>query len=187
MEGQEKPIKNRSKRLGRKTLSQPADQLAPQLLGKLLCRRTEAGVLKYRIMETEYYLGEEDTACHASKGKTDRTRVLYEKGGTAYVYLCYGIHALFNVVSGREGHPEAVLIRGVCGYNGPGKLTRAMEIDRALNEEDMVTSRRLWLEDDGCRPEYIRAKRVGIDYATEKYREILWRFIVEDGCYKAAR
>ncbi|MDE7404827.1 MAG: DNA-3-methyladenine glycosylase, partial [Lachnospiraceae bacterium] len=163
------------RRLKRDVLEQPATRLAPELLGMLLCRKTQQGVLKYRIMETECYFGEEDTACHASRGKTDRTKVLYEKGGTAYVYLCYGVHCLFNVVSGRQGHPEAVLIRGVTGYNGPGKLTRAMEIGRDLNCEDMVTSDRLWLEDDGFRPEYVTAKRVGIDYATEEYRDILWR------------
>lgn len=176
-----------AKRLGRKYLSQPATVLAPELIGKLLCRQTEEGILKYRIMETECYYGEEDTACHASKGKTERTKVLYEKGGTAYVYLCYGMHSLFNVVSGKEGHPEAVLIRGVSGYNGPGKLTRAMEIDKRLNEEDMVSSERLWLEDDGCRPEYTTAKRVGIDYATPEYRDILWRYIIKDGAYKPAK
>lgn len=173
-----------AKRLGRTFLRQSATVLAPELLGKLLCRKTDRGILKYRIMETECYFGEEDTACHASKGKTQRTAVLYEKGGTAYVYLCYGIHCLFNVVSGKEGHPEAVLIRGVAGYNGPGKLTRAMEIDRSLNGEDMTSSRQLWLEDDGDKPAYITAKRVGIDYATEEYRDILWRFIVDDGKYK---
>ena len=176
-----------AKRMGRKALSRPAQELAPALLGKLLCRRTDKGILKYRIAETECYCGEEDTACHASRGKTPRTKVLYEKGGTAYVYLCYGMHCLFNVVSGKEGHPEAVLIRGVAGYNGPGKLTRAMEIDKSFNEEDMVISDKLWLEDDGDRPEYVRAKRVGIDYATEEYRDILWRFIIDDGEYKPAK
>jgi len=174
-------------RLEGRALGEPANLLAPRLLGKLLCRRTGSGILRYRIMETECYFGEEDTACHASKGKTLRTKVLYEKGGTAYVYLCYGIHALFNVVSGKEGHPEAVLIRGVEGYNGPGKLTRAMEIDRSLNGEDMTVSDRLWLEDDGCRLPYITAKRVGIDYATEEYRDILWRFIANDGKYRAVK
>lgn len=175
------------KRLGRKALSLPATELAPMLLGKLLCRRTEEGILKYRIMETECYYSEEDTACHASKGKTDRTRVLYEKGGTAYVYLCYGMHSLFNVVSGKEGFPEAVLIRGVEGYNGPGKLTKVMQITRELNEEDLTTSKRLWLEDDGYVPAYRTDKRVGIDYATPKYRDILWRYIVDDGSYKPAK
>ena len=175
------------KRLGSKYLSQPATVLAPELLGKLLCRRTKDGILKYRIMETECYYSEADTACHASKGKTDRTKILYEKGGTSYVYLCYGMHSLFNVVAGVEGHPEAVLIRGVTGFNGPGKLTKAMEITRELNGVDMVTSKELWLEDDGCKPEYIVAKRVGIDYATPEYRDILWRFIVNDGNYRPVK
>lgn len=176
-----------AKRLGRRILSRPAVDLAPELLGKLLCRRGGNGILKYRITETECYYGEEDTACHASKGKTERTKILYEKGGTAYIYLCYGMHCLFNVVSGKEGHPEAVLIRGVTDYNGPGKLTRAMGIDRSLNGQDLVDSSELWIEDDGDRPEYVTAKRVGIDYATEEYRNILWRFIVDDGKYKPAK
>ena len=117
-----------AKRLGRRYYTQPATVLAQDLVGKLLCRGTENGVLKYRIMETECYFGEEDTACHASRGRTERTRILYEEGGCAYVYLCYGMHSLFNVVTGKSGHPEAVLIRGVTGYNGPGKLTRRMGI-----------------------------------------------------------
>ena len=176
-----------AKRLGRRFLSRPATELAPALLGKLLCRRTDEGVVRYRITETECYYSEEDTACHAHKGKTDRTRVLYEQGGTAYVYLCYGMHALFNVVSGKKDFPEAVLIRGVEGYNGPGKLTKAMQITRELNEEDLTVSKRLWLEDDGDVPKYRRDKRVGIDYATPEYRDILWRYIVDDGIYKPAK
>ena len=176
-----------AKRLGRLYYKQPATFLASDLIGKLLCRRTPEGVLKYRITETECYYSEQDSACHASKGKTQRTKTLYEMGGTAYVYLCYGMHSLFNVVTGKEGFPEAVLIRGVEGYNGPGKVTKAMRIDRDLNGIDLATSRELWLEDDGSRPAYRTAKRVGIDYALEKDREILWRYIVEDGVYKPVR
>ncbi len=177
----------KSKKLTRTYFRQPATVLAPDLIGKLLCRRVPEGILKYRITETECYYSEEDTACHASKGKTERTKVLYEKGGTAYVYLCYGMHSLFNVVTGKENFPEAVLIRGVEGYNGPGKLTKAMQIDRSLNGIDMTTSKELWIEDDGVRPDYIAAKRVGIDYATEEYRNILWRYIINDGKYKGAK
>lgn len=175
------------KRLARKYYSRPATELAPDLIGKLLCRRTQDGVLRYRIAETECYYSEKDTACHASRGKTERTKILYEKGGTAYIYLCYGMHSLFNVVTGKEGFPEAVLIRGVEGFNGPGKATRAMSIDRSLNGIDLVTSRELWIEDDGAKPEYTAAKRVGIDYATEEYRDILWRYIIKDGRYRPAR
>lgn len=169
-----------NKKLGKDYFQRPATELAPDLIGKLLCRKCDTGVMKYRITETECYYGEKDTACHASKGKTQRTCVLYEQGGIAYVYLCYGIHSLFNIVTGKEGFPEAVLIRGVEGYNGPGKLTKAMQIDRELNREDLAEGSRLWVEDDGTRPSYRAAKRVGIDYATQEYRDILWRFIAEE-------
>lgn len=176
-----------AERLKRKYYTQPATVLAEDLVGKLLCRRTHSGIVRNRITETECYFGEEDTACHASKGKTERTKILYEKGGLAYVYLCYGMHSLFNVVTGKEGHPEAVLIRGVTDYNGPGKLTRAMGIDRELNGEDLVVSRHLWIEDDGFKPMVRADKRVGIDYATPKYRDILWRYMIDDGKYCPAK
>ncbi len=174
-------------RLDREYYKQSAKVLAKDLIGKLLCCIVDGEIRKYRITETECYCGEEDTACHASKGKTERTRVLYEQGGIAYIYLCYGMHSLFNVVTGEEGHPEAVLIRGVEGYNGPGKLTKAMQIDRSLNEEDMTVSDQLWIEDDGTKPECYAAKRVGIDYAEPKDRDVLWRYIVSDGNYKPVK
>lgn len=155
----------------------PADRLAPLLLGKLLCRRTDTGVLRLRILETECYLGEEDSACHAHRGMTSRNQPLYLRGGFSYVYLCYGIHNLLNVVSGPEGHPEAVLIRGVEGYIGPGRLTKAMSIDRSLNCIDLTASDVLWLEDDGTTLPYRTDRRVGIDYADPIDRERLWRFI----------
>ena len=155
--------------------------MAPSLIGKLLCRRIcdDSGerIIKLRITETECYFGEDDTACHAHKGRTERTKVMYREGGVAYVYLCYGMHSMLNVVSGPEDFPEAVLIRGVEGYNGPGKLTKALHIDRSLNEENMILSNELWIEDDGYVAEYQIGKRIGIDYATEEYRNILWRYI----------
>ncbi len=154
--------------------------MAPSLIGKLLCRRLcdESGerIIKLRITETECYFGEDDTACHAHKGRTERTKVMYREGGVAYVYLCYGIHSLLNIVSGPDDFPEAVLIRGVEGYNGPGKLTKFLHIDRSLNGEDLILSNDLWIEDDGYNAEYLTGKRIGIDYATEEYRNILWRY-----------
>jgi len=155
-----------------------ATELAPDLLGKYLCRKTEKGILRYRITETECYYGEADTACHAHKGKTPRTAVMYEAGGRAYIYLCYGIHYLFNIVSGSAGHPEAVLIRGVEGAAGPGRVTRLLRIGKELNAEDLSASDCLWLEDDGARPAYQTAGRVGIGYAAPADREKLWRFTV---------
>ena len=159
--------------------------MAPALLGKLLCRALldENGkitVLKYRITETECYFGEDDTACHAHKGKTERTKTMYEEGGIAYVYLCYGMHSLLNIVSGPKEFPEAVLIRGISGYNGPGKLTKAMNITREHNGEDLCTSNRIWIEDDGFEVQYYADKRVGIDYATDEYRNVKWRYIAKN-------
>ena len=164
-----------------------APELAPALLGKLLCRRISLNslsgsdeiVIKRRITETECYFGEKDTACHASKGRTARTDIMYHEGGVAYIYLCYGIHSLINVVSGPKDFPEAVLIRGVDGYDGPGKLTKAMNIDVSLNGRSFIMSDDLWIEDDGTSVSFTTDKRVGIDYATDEYKNINWRFITK--------
>ena len=154
-----------------------AVELAPKLLGIKLCRQINDEIIRLRITETEAYFGENDTACHAHKGKTERTKILYEQGGVAYVYLCYGIHNLLNVVTGEKDFPQAVLIRGVEGFDGPGKLTKALKIDRSLNGENLITSKSLWLEDDGCKFDFKTTKRIGIDYATPEYRDKLWRFV----------
>lgn len=155
-----------------------APELAPILLGKLLCRRLEDGeIVRARITETEAYFGEEDSACHAYHGRTKRTETMYKSGGVAYVYLCYGIHSLLNVVSGDEGFPEAVLIRGIEGSNGPGKLTKRLRITREQNGIILCPENSLWIEDDGFSVSYITDKRVGIDYAKEADRNRQWRFI----------
>ncbi len=156
--------------------------VAPALLGKILVHDRGGDILRLRITETECYRGEEDTACHAKSGRTARTAVLYHPGGCTYIYLCYGLHYLLNIVTGEEDHPEAVLIRGGLllpeekNLNGPAKLTRAMGIDKSLNNTPL-TGGALYIEDDGFIPQYITAPRVGIDYATEYYRDIHWRFI----------
>lgn len=152
-------------------------ELAPKLLGMKLCRQTENKIIKLRITETEAYLGENDTACHAHKGKTERTKILYKSGGIAYIYLCYGIHNLLNIVTGEENFPQAVLIRGIENFDGPGKLTKALNIDRNLNGENLIMSDKLWLEDDGYSFTFKATKRIGIDYATPEYRDKLWRFV----------
>lgn len=167
-------------RLNKSFYMQPAYKLAPLLVGKLLCRNIQGNILKYRITETECYYTEKDTACHAHKGKTNRTKILYEPGGVAYVYLCYGIHNLLNVVCGEKDVPQAVLIRGIEGHNGPGKLTKALNIDRSFNGEDLINSNSLWLEDDGFKAKINKTKRIGIDYASEKDRNRLWRYIIKD-------
>lgn len=133
-------------RIGKELFLKPAWEVAPLILGAYICRRTPSGVIRLEISETECYFGEEDTACHACRGRTKRTQTLYHEGGEAYVYLCYGIHSLLNVVTGASGHPEGVLIRSAGGYDGPGKLTKALSVTCELNGEDLCVSDRLWVE-----------------------------------------
>ena len=101
---------------------------------------------------------------------------MYSPGGCAYIYLCYGMHEMLNVVTGPEGRPEAVLIRGVEGAEGPGRLTKLLKIDRSLNREDLVRSDRLWLETDGSRVKFAAAPRIGIAYASKRDQNRKWRF-----------
>ncbi|MBR2466283.1 MAG: DNA-3-methyladenine glycosylase [Clostridia bacterium] len=157
-----------------------AKELAPDLVGKILCRRQGDEILRARITETECYFGEEDTACHAHKGKTPRTVTLYAEGGISYVYLCYGMHSLLNFVTGEGEHPEAVLIRGVEGASGPGRVTKMLGITRADNALPLDEENGIWVEDDGAAPPKIqRLPRVGIDYASKRDRERKWRFLAK--------
>lgn len=159
--------------------TQDAEALAKSLIGKLLCRNINGQIIKHEIIETECYIGETDTACHAHKGKTNRTKTMWELGGTCYVYLIYGIHNMLNIISGNYGNAQGVLIRGVKGYIGPGKLTKALAINLDLNMEDITTSNKIWVEDIGISAKLIAAKRVGIDYATQEDQNKLFRFIKE--------
>ena len=154
---------------------------AKALVGAWLCRRLEDGtVVRRRITETEAYCGEEDTACHAHKGRTARTDVMYSAGGCAYIYLCYGMHNLLNVVTGKKGYPEAVLICGIEDHIGPGRVTKFLQIDWTLNREPLTTSTRLWIEDDGTpSPRFKMTPRIGIGYATKRDQNRKWRFVVD--------
>ena len=163
--------------IDREFYRQDSVSLARALVGKILVRRLPDGTeLRLRITETEAYTGVDDTACHAHKGKTQRTEVLWRDGGTIYVYLCYGMHNMMNIVSGSEGEAQAVLIRCCEGYPGPGRLTKALRITRRLNGEDMLSCSELWLEDDGMNVNITQDKRVGIDYAEDADRNALLRF-----------
>ena len=168
---------DRVRRLNTEDYAVDAVTAAKALLGAWLCRRLEDGtILRRRITETEAYFGEEDTACHAHKGRTPRTDVMYAPGGRAYIYLCYGVHDMLNVVTGPADHPEAVLIRGVEGAEGPGRLTKLFKIDRSLNREDLVASDRLWIETDGARVAFASSPRIGIGYASKRDQSRKWRF-----------
>ena len=155
---------------------QPALTLAPLLLGKFLCRRIDSDIMRLAITEVEAYCGKTDTACHTRAGKTTRNSPTYEPGGIAYIYLCYGIHNMLNVVVSGQNEPEAVLIRGVEGIIGPGRLTKAMQIDRGLNRVSFIESDVLWLEDGPPRT-YTTSSRVGISYASAEDQKKPWRFI----------
>ncbi len=154
-------------------------EVAPDLLGKSIVRLDRNRKKEYVITETEAYRGAEDLACHASKGLTDRNRVMFDAGGKLYVYLVYGMHWMLNIVTGEKNNPQAVLIRGVEGYDGPGKLTRALGIDGRFYGEDLCLSKRIWLEDKGVKADYFTTPRIGIDYAGDVWKNKPWRFVLE--------
>ena len=172
-------------------------EVARDLLGKVLVRRLKGRNLSGKIVETEAYVGPEDLACHASKGKTSRTSIMFEPGGHAYVYMIYGFYFCLNAVTEARDFPAAVLIRAVEPLeqvavmrrlrknpprdtniaSGPGKLCMAMAIDKKLNGADL-TGNMLWIEDRQLDAGDIEATpRIGVDYAGT-YKEKPWRFYI---------
>lgn len=155
--------------------------LAKDLLGKFLVRDFGDGeILRLQIVETEAYLGVEDRASHASKGRTPRTEIMFNEGGYIYAYLIYGIHWMLNIVTGEPDHPQAVLIRGIEGIIGPGRVGKAINLDRSFYGENLATSRRIWIEDNDGQGKIVASPRVGVDYAGEVWKDKLWRFQLKD-------
>lgn len=171
--------------LQRAYFERPTLEVARDLLGTYLVRHGEDGTSRAgRIVEVEAYIGGEDLACHASRGRTKRTEVMFGPAGIAYVYLIYGMYHCLNVVTEQEEFPAAVLIRAVeidgMLIGGPGKLCRDLAIDRTHNYHDLTSGRLLWIEDRGERPtaSMIRTgPRVGVDYAGRWARKP-WRFLL---------
>lgn len=159
-------------RLGYDFFHRPCLEVAQELVGKVLVHEGQM----LRISETEAYCGEADTACHAHKGRTKRTEVMYGDAGTIYIYLCYGMHWLLNIVTGDKEQPEAVLIRACLEAPGPGRLTRKLGITGELNGKSVVDSPALWVADDGFACDVTTDKRVGIGYASREDQDRLWRF-----------
>lgn len=152
-------------------------EVAPALIGKLLVRQFDDGrIEKYSITETEAYRGVEDLACHASKGRTPRTEIMFRQGGRVYVYLIYGMYWMLNLVTGQEGNPSAVLIRGIEGFSGPGLVGRALQLDRSFYGEDLATSSRIWVEDAEPVSEIKISKRINIKYSGVEWENKPWRF-----------
>lgn len=183
-----------SARLGAAALARPAPELAPELLG---CELRLGGV-RAVITEVEAYHGEDDRACHASRGRTPRNDVLFRQPGTVYCYLCYGIHVLLNLVCDRAGVPSAVLVRSVLVTageraararrgqpgvplarlaNGPGKVTQALGIDLALNGARLdAADCPLRLYRGVSADEIVTRARVGVAYAGAHWAAMPWRF-----------
>lgn len=155
-------------------------EVAKDLIGKFLVRKTDKGKKEGMITEVEAYHGFDDLACHGSSGKTESNGNMFKKGGIAYVYLIYGIHHCFNVVTNGKGKPSAVLIRSLDSdkADGPGKLTKEFDITKdGFNGVDL-TGERLWLEDRGKSPGIESGKRINIDYA-KQCADWPWRFYLK--------
>lgn len=191
-------------RIERKFYMRDAVTVGKDILGKIIVKKTADGrIMSGRITEVEAYMGITDKASHSYGGRrTKRTEVMYKEGGYSYVFLIYGMYECFNVTVGREGDPQAVLIRGVEPLenknfmwekrkvkkekdisNGPGKLTKALGITREDNGADLTAGENLWLEDDGYKVKNIvETIRIGIDYAEEDALKP-WRFYIKDSIF----
>lgn len=176
----------KAKILPRSYFNRPTLAVARSLIGKYLVRENGAGRITGKIIEVEAYVGPRDKACHASRGRTQRTDVMFGPAGVSYVYLVYGMYHCLNVVTEREDFPAAVLIRAIevdgTLIDGPGKLCRELDIDRSLNRIDMTLGEHLWFEDRArqiARSKIRAFPRIGVDYAGAWARR-LYRFrIVE--------
>ena len=186
-------------------LNEDVVSLAKDLLGKILYTKIDNEITAGIIVETEAYFGIKDKASHAYGGRrTNRTKTMYSSGGIAYVYLCYGMHNLFNIVSSKENDPHAVLIRGIeplVGIDiieqrrnmphtkgaisaGPGSAAKALGIDKTFNAKNL-TGNEIWIEDHAIRyldEDIAATPRVGIAYAKE-HALLPWRFFVKGNRY----
>ncbi|MCL2062399.1 MAG: DNA-3-methyladenine glycosylase [Firmicutes bacterium] len=155
--------------------------LAEKLIGKYLCVHINGKTSKFMISETEAY-GINDSACHCYKGRTKRNAPMFCKGGTVYIYLCYGLHEIANIAAGKENEGQGVMIRGLDNTFGPGKITKLAGIDRSFNYEYLPTSLTIWLEENltksTCKIE--KFKRIGIGYAVQQDQDKLWRFRIKN-------
>lgn len=177
--------------------------VAKGLLGKLLVREEAGCTYAFKIVETEAYMGGEDKGAHVyGHKKTERTAPLFEIGGTTYIYLIYGMYHCLNIAANEKGVPHCVLIRAVEPIdvaafeyakanrnikskkevdftNGPGKLCKALKIDKGLNAKLVTQKGNLWIAEGEAPKEIVSAKRINIPYA-EEYQDKLWRFYIKD-------
>lgn len=174
--------RNRWKKIKRGFYQHDAKRLARDLIGTVLVRVRRGREYRARIVETEAYVGPRDLASHSSKGRTKRTEVMFGPAGHAYVYLIYGIYRMFNIVAGKTGTGQAVLIRAAepldgwdADLSGPGRLTQALAITLSANGLDLTQDSLYLLHDPDARPRVKTAKRIGVEYAGE-WKHRLLRF-----------
>jgi DNA-3-methyladenine glycosylase len=178
-------LSNRPRKLPRSFYDRDTILVARELLGKLLVRVESSVERVGRIVEVEAYLGPHDLAAHSARGLTERTRVMFGPPGHAYVYFIYGMYYCLNVVTEREGHASAVLLRAVepvrnisSRTQGPGLLCRALGVDKRLNGRDLLSDE-LYIAEPTATPRFVigRTPRVGVDYAGRWARRHLRFFI----------
>jgi DNA-3-methyladenine glycosylase len=188
--------------------------VARELLGKMLVHEENGQKISVRIVETEAYMGVADRAAHSYGGKrTPRVEVMYRGPGFVYVFMVYGMYSCFNIVTREEGNPQAVLIRAgepiggldfmaqnrfkkiykqltrsqIKGLtNGPGKLCKALSIDKCLNGEDLCGDKIYVEEGENEKINIIASKRIGVDFA-EEAKDYLWRFYLENNEYVSVK
>ncbi len=170
-------------RLGLPFYHRPAVELAPLLLGNILVRRVGGCLRRCRIVETEAYIGAQDLACHAARGRTARNDVMFGPPGRAYVYFIYGMYYMLNIVASDVGDPQAVLIRAAApldtweaNLSGPGRLARELMLNRGHNGLSLAGDQLFIQSDPAHRPKVRRTPRIGVDYAGHWARRLL-RFV----------
>jgi DNA-3-methyladenine glycosylase len=172
-------IMDSARRLSRDFYTRDVLEVAPDLPGKDLVIRLKDGAPgRFRVTEVEAYRGAEDRACHAFRGRTARTEIMFQEGGRLYIYFIYGMYWMLNIVTAGKDIPQAVLIRGVENYPGPGKLTKSLGIDKSFYGEDLVISNRIWFEDPGLVFPVKNSPRIGIEYAGEFWKTRPWRYFL---------
>ncbi len=170
-------LQKNNERIGQDFFTRDVLEVCPDILGCRIVRKIAGQELqKFIITEVEAYRGGDDLACHASRGRTPRTGIMFHEGGFIYMYLVYGMHWMLNIVTGKENDPQALLVRGIKGFNGPGRVSKILDLDKGFYGEDLARSKRIWIE-AGTPLSYQTLPRVGIDYAGEPWVSKPWRFL----------
>lgn len=174
---------NANKPLSADFFARPTLEVAEELLSCNLCREINGQVSVARITETEAYDGPLDKASHAHRGKTPRNAIMFGPPGLWYVYLCYGVHWLLNIVTGPTDYPAAVLIRGLESVSGPGRLTKSLQINGTFNHLPTSQKSGLWISKANTpRPLHIeKTPRIGVHYAGHTWSRKPYRFITKEG------